>query len=334
MKKKIFLLGAVIVLMLSFTITASADELFSLDCTGMADKRNGSEWNDNYNSDYAYYEVINETIHMYGTMEPDGTKVTESMKIPFNVSIEGEALIYYDIMFPSGEADCKSGVSMQFFLGGNRATLGHSPSAFPQVGEWYNVMVHIDADQKTAYYRVKLATASEWGARTNASIASNSGASGFKAYIQPSGEKDTTHKAEVYFDNIRVIQNLYIDDLKFMLDDTEITSVADITSEGTAKAAFNAANYDLDFNSDSVAPDVTQFTPMVVAFDKEGMMLDCAIYNDVEIGIYDNPGLEFGLDISSFVEQLDGGTIRLYIWDSMDNMEAMFDEFVLPATAE
>lgn len=334
MKKKFFLICAVIVVMVAtFTISASADEIFNLTLDGVENKRNPEEWDDGYNSDYTYYEIVDEMIHIYGTMLPDGSAATQSIKIPYGKSIEGEALVFYDIMFPSADADCKQGVSTQYFFGNNRVTSSHNP-AMMEVGVWYNIMLHVDQVNQVAYYRQKLTTENEWGVKNAASFnAGNSAAAGFKAYIQPSNKKDSTHRADVYFDNIRVIQNFYIDDFKFMHNDEEITSVADITSEGNVKAVFAAMNYDLDYNSESVVPDRTKYTPMMVAFDKDGMMLDCAIYQDIELAIYDNPVTEYALDITDIKDRFAGGTIRFYIWDSIDNMEAIFDEIILPATA-
>lgn len=339
MKKKFFLIGAVIAVMVSaLTIGASAKEIFNLTLDGVENKRKPAEWSDGYDYDETYFEIVDEYIRMYGTKaDPekgyDKDETVLSMRIPFGQSIEGEVLIFYDIMFPSDEADCKIGASMQYFMGSNRVTASHSPGAFT-VGEWYNVMVHIDQANKTAYYRIKPSGTTEWGGKNGCTFnAGTAGAAGFKCYFKPNNQALKNNRGEVCFDNIRVIQDLYLDEFKFMLNDTEINSVEDITEDGTVKATFNAANYDVDQNADSVLPERSQFTPMMVAFDKDGMMLDCAIYEDVAINLYDNPGLEFGLDITEIKDELKDGTVRLYIWDSMDNMEAIFDEIVLPATA-
>jgi len=335
MKRKFFLFCTVAVVMLAvLTIGVSAAEIFNLTLDGVENKREPEEWSDGYDYDETYFEIKDEYIRMYGTMAEDGGETVLSMRIPFGKSIEGEALLFYDIMFPTDEPDCKQGANMQFFMGSNRVTTSHSPNSL-EAGKWYNVMVHIDQANQGAYYRIKPADSMEWGGKTACTFnAGTTGAAGFKCYFKPIGTRLDRNRGEMCFDNIRVVQGLYLDDFKFMLDDSEITSVADITEDGTVKAVFNAANYDLAYNEENILPDTSVFTPMMVAFDKDGMMLDCAIYNDVEIEIYDNPGLEFGLDISPIKEQLEGGTVRLYIWDSIDNMEAIFDEIVLPATVE
>ncbi len=338
MKKKILLLGAIIVLILSFSISVSAEEIFNLTLDGMENERKPSAWTDGYDYDETYFEIVDEYIRMYGTKADPSKGYTNdetvlSMRIPFGKDIVGECLIFYDIMFPTDAPDCKLGASMQYFMGSHRVTASHSPNGM-EAGKWYNVMVHIDQANQVAYLRTKPSDSMVWSAKTACSFnVGTTGAAGFKCYFKPNNTREDRYRGEMCFDNIRVVQGLYLDDFKFMLDDTEITSVADITSEGTVKAAFNAANYDLNYNEENILPDTSKFTPMMVAFDNEGMMLDCAIYNDVEIGIYDNPGLEFGLDITEIQEQLEGGTVRLYIWDSIDNMEAIFDEIVLPATA-
>lgn len=341
MKRKFFLFCTVAVVMLAvLTIGVSAAEIFNLTLDGVENKREPEEWSDGYDYDETYFEIIDEYIRMYGTKAAeDGENNGEtilSMRIPFGKSIEGEVLIYYDIMFPSDEPDCKLAASMQFFLGSNRVAMSHSPNSM-EAGKWYNIMVHIDQVNKAAYYRVKPSDSTEWSGKTEISsdsVIANAGAAGFKCYFKPNSKELRFNRGEICFDNIRVIQGLYLDDFKFMLDEAEISSVADITEDGAVKAVFNVANYDLAYNEENILPDTSVFTPMMVAFDKNGMMLDCEIYNDVEIEIYDNPGMEFGLDISSIKEQLEGGTVRLYIWDSIDNMEAIFDEIVLPATVE
>ncbi len=337
MKRKFFLFCTVAAVMLAvLTIGVSAAEIFNLTLDGVENKREPEGWEEGQGCDETYFEIVDEYIRMYGTMAEDGGETVLSMRIPFGQSIEGEALIFYDIMFPTDEPDCKLGANMQFFLGATRVVTSHSPNGM-EAGKWYNIMVHIDQVNKAAYYRVKPSDSTEWSGKTEISsdsVIANAGAAGFKCYFKPNSKELRFNRGEICFDNIRVIQGLYLDDFKFMIDDTEITSVADITEDGTVKAVFNAANYDLAYNEESILPDTSVFTPMMVAFDKDGMMLDCEIYNDVEIEIYDNPGMEFGLDISSIKEQLEGGTVRLYIWDSIDNMEAIFDEIVLPATVE
>jgi len=145
------------------------------------------------------------------------------------------------------------------------------------------------------------------------------GAEGSKVRFNWSDKEGKSVGAVMYIDNIEAHDGLYWENLSLVdSNGTEINAGDEIAADATA-LTLNADIYDAMNLSTTMMtePQTMNATSVLVAYDKDGMMLDCGIAEQ-EIANFSN-SFSVTTDLSDY-DKAEIDSIKLYFWDSMEGM--------------
>ncbi len=251
-----------------------------------------------------------------------GTIVTKSFAAPTS----GELVWMFDIMFKKAQSE----LFIETGLNGVRVSKNYRTEAFGVPNTWYSVIVHIEEGNMYGNLYRKKRDSEDGYERMATNIAGAAHTfAGLRIYTIKGKESSEGDPDVIYIDNCRLLSGLYMEDLEFMLDDKVVEKVSDIDAAGTLTARYNLMNADLHEDSTAFEGEYTDMLPAMIVFDKNGKMLDCVSYQDT-MEFLDNL-VELSMDTSDFYDRLDGGSVKLYLWDSLMGLQVLMDEVVLPA---
>jgi len=129
---------------------------------------------------------------------------------------------------------------------------------------------------------------------------------------------------EFWVDNFEIHTGTYVSEITYEADGTEVSALSEIP-EGAAELKVSA---DV-FNSDMVSAEMYETTldvlPVALAFDENGMMLDCQMTTST-MEAFEN-SYEVTLSIGEYAEKI--SKIEFYMWDSIDAMNPVFKPIIL-----
>lgn len=243
----------------------------------------------------------------------------------FTSPVSGELVCAFDIMF----AKEQSNIQILVGVNGMRYSCGYRTESFGLPNVWYSVIIHIEEGNQygNLYKKIKGSNEDYVSLTVDHATATHSlqGVSFYttKGKVSTEGDPDI-----VYIDNFRAFSGLYMEDIKFVLGETQIKSVAEIIKGGILIASYNLMNADLSEESTTLVSEFDTMFPAMVIFDKKGKMLDCVSFES-DMALFENP-VELTADITPYADKLDGGSVRLYVIDSLKGHQVLIDEVVLP----
>ena len=208
-----------------------------------------------------------------------------------------------------------------YYYAGNGARV--SPSGFsglePDV--WYRVlMLSTLGEDGTTYYSMfaKKEGTDEWVKRSGpVGMDPKSEASHIRLNWSRNDGRDIG--CVMYIDNIEAHEGLYWEDLT-LTDDlgTEI-AVGDAISENATALTVTANIYNAKTLKTDMATNPVELAtvPVVVAYDANGMMLDCSI-SEYGIGYFENT-IEATLNLGDY-DNSEIASVKFYLWDGMEGM--------------
>ena len=251
-----------------------------------------------------------------------GAVATKSFSSPAS----GEVIWMFDIMFNKAEEQ----VFFEIGLNGIRLSNNFRTEAFGVPNVWYSVIIHVEEGNMLANIYKKIKDSEDpYVSIGRDKAGANHTLIGIKLYTVKGKQSSVGDPDIVYMDNCRVLSGMYMENLKFELNGNEVNTVADINDAGTLNVSYNLMNADLSEESTTLESEYTEMLPAMVIFDKNGKMLDCVSYGDT-INLLDNP-VELSIETDGFYEKLEGGSVKLYIWDSLMGLQVLMDEVILPA---
>lgn len=246
----------------------------------------------------------------------------------FTAPAAGELVWMFDIMFNKASSRCYILVG----LNGMRIVSDRMFYAenFGNPAVWYNVIVHVEEGGKVAnVYKREKGSGNAYSRIVTDCVGSAHNFVGLNVYTVKGPNSSVGDPDIIYIDNSRVLSGMYMEDLKFMLGEKEVNTVADINEAGTLTASYKLMNADLSEESEAFECEHTHMLPAMVVFDKNGKMLDCISYSD-DLQFLDN-SVELNLDVTEFYDKLEGGSVNLYVWDSLTGLQVLMDEVILSA---
>ncbi len=260
--------------------------------------------------------------HSPATASGSGVIVTKSFTAPTS----GELVWMFDIMFKKAQSQ----LYIEAGLNGVRVSNAPRTEAFGTAGTWYSVIVHIEEGNMYGNIYRKIKGSEDGYKRILTDIAGATHTfAGLRFYTVKGKESSEGDPDIIYIDNCRLLSGLYMEDLSFMLDDKAVEKVSDIDAAGTLTASYNLMNADLSEESTTFEGEYTDMLPAMIVFDKNGKMLDCVSYSDT-MEFLDNY-VELSIDTTDFYDKLEGGSVKLYLWDSLAGLQVLMDEVTLTA---
>lgn len=190
---------------------------------------------------------------------------------------------------------------------------------------WYNVLMISDLADDGKYYFsmfMKPEGSDEWVKKAGPMEFDDKGTESARIRFNWNS-KDFIGMA-LYIDNVEAHEGLYWESVSFTDDLGNEIAVGDaISEEATALTVsgvlYNAQTLDADMMSN---PRDLAVVPVIVAYDANGMMIDCAI-SEYDIKYFEND-FEATLNLGDY-NNSDIASIKFYMWDSMEGMLNIMD---------
>lgn len=269
-----------------------------------------------------------------------GVDFDESMPAGEKCRVEGDAGNNY-VVIERGQNDVDTGTTSAFLASANNIDTDHTilfdikrcsggnfiyirtdgaSSSFNvkddkfDADKWYNICIQVIDRKSTVYYRERTeAGDGAWSVlQAEAALAGTVTA---RIFIHT----DETVGTKLLFDNYKMAVG---------------TKVVGAQIDTTTLAAENKAVATIKVATVDYAPGESgTVTPILVAFDKKGQILAFESQVDAPLKFEPNASGDentyvIELDYSSFKEKLNGGTIEVYIWESVDSLSPMADPTV------
>ncbi len=214
-------------------------------------------------------------------------------------------------------------VSGNFYNGKNSASL----SGFATIKNdiWYEILMISDlADDGNYYYSMfaKAEGTDEWSRMAGPTVIDGKDAIAPRIRFNWNGE--TYVGMALYIDNVEARDGLYWESISFTDDLGNEIAVGDAISDDASALTVSGVLYNaktLDSNMMSNPTDLA-VVPVIVAYDANGMMLDCAI-SEYGIKYFEND-FEATLNLGDY-NNSDIASIKFYMWDSMEGMLNIMD---------
>lgn len=223
----------------------------------------------------------------------------------------------FDAKFNEIAAAC--GISGYYFNGVSRAIPDGVKGFEPNV--WYKIMFVSTQGSDGNYYLsvfVKKEGEDTWTSKLSGKKMDAS-SEGAKVRINWSSSKNDDVGAVMYMDNFEAHDGLYWEALSLTDNNGTEILAGDAIAEDATELTLDAVIYDAKhLKSDMMTnPESMMTTPILVVYDKDGMMLDCAI-SEHELVYFEN---NFSVTAElSYYDRAEIDSVKLYFWDSMDGM--------------
>ncbi len=332
MKKLIGILSVTVIALMLMAICVSAetyiDENFDANDLGVLDEKfdpttgtNGVEWT---------REVTDGALHVVNT-----TTATLSQTIfSSETSIPTDAVMQFDVRSDMPLTDTKGYIMMNFYRGGAggrvRVTLRASQIVFGSTtintaphepGVWYTY--YLKTYETTAELYRKLKDSDElpvYLGETECELSHTQ-----SSRVQPYGANGTA----IWLDNIKVYAGTEVESASLEMDGVEVTSLDDIDG-GILNARIDmvtteVAKAEVDGVMQEVAGDGT---PIIVVYDKDRKMIYSEVYSGSGVHMGENV-FDISIDTNSFADEVEGGYLGFYLWDSFGSLQPVMDAIEL-----
>ena len=286
--------------------------------------------------------LIDETFDASLTL-PEGCRFgvdfNESMPAGEKCRVEGSEGNNY-VVVERGENDVATGTTSAFLASANNIATDHTilfdikrcsgtsdiyirtdgaSSSFKvkddkfNADKWYNICIQVIGRKSTIYYRERTETGN-----------------GAWSVLQAEAALAGTVTARIFMHVNEVDSKLLFDNYKLVVG----TKVVSAEIDTTTFAAQNKARATIKVSTVDYTPGGSgTVTPILVAFDKKGHILAFEAQVDAPLVFEpnasgDNNTYNIDLDYTSFKEKLNGGTIEVYIWETIDSISPMADPTV------
>ena len=227
----------------------------------------------------------------------------------------------FDAKFNEIAAAC--GIGGYYVNGSARTTIDGCKGFVPN--EWYKIMFVSTKGTDGNYYLYIFSKqeGAEWKTMLDGKKMDGSNEFPHLRFNWSSSKKDDVG-AVMYMDNFEVHDGLYWENLSLVdSNGTEINAGDEIAADATS-ITLNADIYDaLNLSGTMLTePQTMPATSVLVAYDADGMMLDCGIAEQ-EIANFSN-SFSVTTDLSDY-DKTEIDSIKLYFWDSMEGMLNVLD---------
>ncbi len=332
MKKLIGILSVTVIALMLMAICVSAetyiDENFDANDLGVLDEKidpttgtNGVEWT---------REVTDGALHVVNT-----TTATLSQTIfSSETSIPTDAVMQFDVRSDMPLTDTKGYIMMNFYRGGAggrvRVTLRASQIVFGSTtintaphepGVWYTY--YLKTYETTAELYRKLKDSDElpvYLGETECELSHTQ-----SSRVQPYGANGTA----IWLDNIKVYAGTEVESASLEMDGAEVTSLDDIDG-GMLSARIQMVTSEVVCGEvDGVMQEVAgDGTPIIVVYDKDRKMIYSEVYSGSGVHMGENV-FDISIDTNSFADEVEGGYLGFYLWDSFGSLQPVMDAIEL-----
>ena len=332
MKKLIGIFSATVLVLMLMTVCVSAatyiDENFDANDIGVlsdlgdpATGTNGVEWT---------REVTDGALHIINT-----TSATLSQTIYITeTTIPTDAVMQFDLKSDMPLSDTKGYIMMNFYRGGAggrvRVTLRASTIVFSNTtintaphepGVWYTY--YVKTYETTAELYRKVTGSDElpvYLGQTDCELSHTQ-----SSRVQPYGANGTA----IRLDNIKVYAGTDVKSASLEMDGAEVTSLDDIDG-GILNARIDMVTAEVaKAEIDGVMREVYgDATPLIVVYDKDRKMIYSEVYTGSGVHLGENT-FEISVDTSAFADEIEGGYLGFYLWDSFGSLQPVMDAIEL-----
>lgn len=328
MKKLIVIFSVAVIALMLMTVCVSAetyiDENFDANDMDVLSEvgdpttgTNGVEWT---------REVTDGALHVVNT-----TTTTLSQTIySSETTIPTDAVMQFDVKSDMPMTNTKGYIMMNFYRGGAggrvRVTLRSSQIVFGSTtittaphepGVWYTYYVKTYDTTAELYRKVR---GSEelpvFLGETECELSHKQ-----SSRIQPYGANGT----DIWLDNLKVYAGTEVESASLEMGGSEVENLGDI-DDGILNAKIDmvtseVVKAEVDGEMREVYGDAT---PIIVVYDKDRKMIYSEAYTGAGVHMGEN-SFELSIDTSSFADQLEGGYLGFYLWDSFGSLQPIMD---------
>lgn len=328
MKKLIGIFSATVLALMLMTVCVSAetyiDENFDANDMGvLADLgdpttgTSGVEWT---------REVTDGALHVINTTTATLSQTLYSSE----TNIPTDAVMQFDFKSDMPLTNTKGYIMMNFYRGGAggrvRVTLRASQIVFGNTtintaphepGVWYTYYAKTYDTTAELYRKVKGSDELPvYLGQTDCELTHTQ-----SSRVQPYGANGTA----IWLDNIKVYAGTDVESASLEMDGSEITSLDDIDG-GILNARIDmvtaeVVKAEVEGEMREVYGDAT---PIIVVYDKDRKMIYSEVYTGSGVHLGENT-FEISVDTSAFADELEGGYLGFYLWDSFGSLQPVMD---------